>query len=430
MEKSIKRTEEGSYHVSSFSANTQAEIRRLNSQVDLFWPTESELIARYGLEEGMDYLDCGCGPGRLIELLKDRYPALNCTGLEMDTILVDAANGMLGDRGLSDCRVIQGTAEHPNLQERSFDFITMRLVLEHVPDPVEALQSLRRLLRPGGRLFIISNDFENHTRTWPPVDELGSLYEAYRASRRNDQGDPCIGRRVPRLLATAGFSIVAQEIEVAHNAITGDEAFFKAEGVGIPAQLVSSGFLDQAVFESMIRSWKEMLADPDHCITRQLCIAIGEAHSGVASIADTVPSIRPATATAAETDADETEFSPPGTELEKELAELWCEAMHLKRVSIRGNFFDLGGNSLMLQQLHVKLRKKLGYEEKITTLFQYPTIEQLAEYLESTTAQQMPVESASQGPGKRSTAAPATDIRDKARRRRAALGFRNSSESE
>ena len=38
MQDSISKTEEGSYHVSSFSANTQVEIRRLDAQVDLFWP--------------------------------------------------------------------------------------------------------------------------------------------------------------------------------------------------------------------------------------------------------------------------------------------------------------------------------------------------------------------------------------------------------
>jgi ubiquinone/menaquinone biosynthesis C-methylase UbiE/acyl carrier protein len=430
MANSTRKLEEGSYHVSSFSANTRAEIRRLDAQVDLFWATESELIDRYGLEESMDYLDCGCGPGRMIELLKDRLPALKCTGLEMDSILVEAATQKLNGRGFSDCSVVQGTAEEPNLPDESFDFITMRLVLEHVPDPVIALQSLRRLLRPGGRLFIISNDFENHTRTWPPVPELDPLYEAYRASRRKDHGDPCIGRRVPRLLAVAGFSVVAQEVEVAHNAITGDEAFFRAEGVGIPAQLVSSGFLEQSVFESMIRSWKEMLADPDHCITRQLCVAIGEARPEEVAIADTVQATMPAAVTAGESDTEETEFCPPGTKLEKDLAALWCNVMGLERVSIRSNFFDLGGNSLMLEQLHVKLQQELGYDEPITTLFQYPTIEMLAEYLATISSRPTQTEDIAPGAGKKTGPGPAVNIREKARRRRAALGLGNSSESE
>ena len=88
MQESTNTAEAGSYHVSSFAASTQAEIRRLDAQVDLFWASESDLIERYGLNENMDFLDCGCGPGRLIERLKDQYPGLKCTGLEMDPILV------------------------------------------------------------------------------------------------------------------------------------------------------------------------------------------------------------------------------------------------------------------------------------------------------------------------------------------------------
>jgi acyl carrier protein len=338
---------------------------------------------------------------------------------------VEAATLKLRDRGFSDCRVVEGTAERPNLPEASFDFITMRLVLEHVPDPVVALQSLRRLLRPGGRLFVISNDFENHTRTWPPVPELDPLYEAYCASRRKDHGDPCIGRRVPRLLGAAGFSVVAQEIEVAHNAIIGDEPFLKAEGVGIPAQLVSSGFLEQAVFEKLIRSWKAMLAHPDHCITRQLCIAVGEAQSKTAALTPAAPAPT-AHAGSGTPESKETDFFPPGTELEKKLAALWCNAMHLERVSVRSNFFDLGGDSLMLEQLHVQLREQLGFDEQITTLFQYPTIAMLAEHLSKKSAAQPRAEDASVELERRSAAAPALDIQEQARRRREALARRKS----
>ena len=426
MDNTMNRSEEGSYHVASFSANTQAEIRRLDAQVDLFWPTESDLIFRYGLKDGMDYLDCGTGPGRLLERLKDHFPSLKCTGLEMDPILVEAANLKVKNRGFADCRVIQGTAEETGLPDNSFDFITMRLVLEHVPDPVLALDSLRKLLRPGGRILIISNDFENHTRTWPPVHELSDLYEAYRANRQQDQGDPCIGRRVPKLLASAGYAVIAQEIEVAHNAITGDEAFFKAEGVGIPAQLVKDGFLEQDVFESMIQSWKEMLAHPDHCITRQLCVAIGEAQTAEAIA--TAKAKQQAAPKATTASIDESEFVAPGSELEKQIGALWCETMSLERVSIRSNFFDLGGNSLMLEQLHTRLQGELGYQEPITTLFQYPTIELLAEYLAGSTPQTGSSAPKSSGPGERKKSGPVVDIRAQAQRRRGAFGMKNKSD--
>jgi ubiquinone/menaquinone biosynthesis C-methylase UbiE/aryl carrier-like protein len=266
----------GSYDVASFSTSMKAEIQRLNAQVDLFWDVEYAMLKRYGLRNGIDMLDCGCGPGRLIELLKGEMPGLKITGLEMDHQLVDAARSMIAARGLSGCSILEGTAEQPGLADASFDFIVMRLVLEHVPDPLLALRSLGRLLRTGGRLVVISNDFEFHLRTWPPVPQLEILYEAYRASRRKDGGDPCIGRRVPRLLEQAGFKLTGNEIELAHNALSGDKPFLKAEGAGIPAQLVSTGFLDKGALEAMTRSWRAMLTEPGHIIMRLLFVAAGE----------------------------------------------------------------------------------------------------------------------------------------------------------
>ena len=72
---------DGSYHVSSFAASAQAEIKRLDAQVDLFWHQESQLLKRHGLRDGMDHLDCGCGPGQLISRLKAEMPGLRSTGL-------------------------------------------------------------------------------------------------------------------------------------------------------------------------------------------------------------------------------------------------------------------------------------------------------------------------------------------------------------
>ena len=269
-------TQSGSYNVASFSTNTEAEIRRLNAQVDLFWATESLLLQKYGLRDNMEVLDCGCGPGRLIELLKERMPGLRCTGLEMDPKLVEVAASLMKKRGFNDCHILQGTAEHPGLEESFFDFIILRLVLEHVTDPVAALKSLGRLLRKGGRIIVIDNDFEYHLRTWPAVPELDRLYEAYCASRSHDGGDPCIGRRLPQHLMQAELNVAGFEIEIAHSSALGDNHFLKAEGGGIPAQLVQSGFLDEKTLEDMTRSWRAMLKEPGHTIMRPLFVAVGE----------------------------------------------------------------------------------------------------------------------------------------------------------
>jgi len=82
----------------------------------------------------------------------------------------------------------------------------------------------------------------------------------------------------------------------------------------------------------------------------------------------------------------------------------------------------------MLEQLHTRLRGELGYEEPITTLFQYPTIEMLAEYLSSSTSQAGSAAPTSGGPGERKKSGPVVDIRAQAKRRRGAFGMKNKSD--
>ncbi len=45
------------------------------------------------------------------------------------------------------------------------------------------------------------------------------------------------------------------------------------------------------------------------------------------------------------------------------------------------NFFDLGGDSLLLTALHRRLQAELGRDFSITDLFQYPTIRAFAVHL-------------------------------------------------
>ncbi|MHC5720227.1 MAG: AMP-binding enzyme, partial [Nostoc sp.] len=45
----------------------------------------------------------------------------------------------------------------------------------------------------------------------------------------------------------------------------------------------------------------------------------------------------------------------PETELEQTIAIIWQEVLHVEKVGIHHNFFDLGGHSLLMVQVHSKL---------------------------------------------------------------------------
>lgn len=76
------------------------------------------------------------------------------------------------------------------------------------------------------------------------------------------------------------------------------------------------------------------------------------------------------------------EYTAPRSLKEKELVELWQEVMSLERISINDNFFELGGHSLLAVRLFALIEKRFGKRLPLATLFQAPTIAQLAASLE------------------------------------------------
>jgi amino acid adenylation domain-containing protein len=71
----------------------------------------------------------------------------------------------------------------------------------------------------------------------------------------------------------------------------------------------------------------------------------------------------------------------PSLEIEREIAAIWQEALHLEKVGIDDNFFDLGGHSLLLLEVNQKLRKSLQRDLSVVEMFQYPTIASLVRYI-------------------------------------------------
>ncbi|MEG4005588.1 amino acid adenylation domain-containing protein [Microcoleus sp. Pol11C1] len=77
----------------------------------------------------------------------------------------------------------------------------------------------------------------------------------------------------------------------------------------------------------------------------------------------------------------EAAYQAPRTEIEQTIGAIWQEYLHLEEVGIHDNFFDLGGDSLLLVRVHSQMQKIFQREFSLVGMFQYPTIGYLAEYL-------------------------------------------------
>ena len=75
------------------------------------------------------------------------------------------------------------------------------------------------------------------------------------------------------------------------------------------------------------------------------------------------------------------EYRMPHNIAEKAIAGIWQEVLNLEEVGIHDNFFDLGGHSLLLVQVHAKLKEKFKSDLSLIELFNYPTVFDLARYV-------------------------------------------------
>jgi acyl-coenzyme A synthetase/AMP-(fatty) acid ligase/acyl carrier protein len=87
---------------------------------------------------------------------------------------------------------------------------------------------------------------------------------------------------------------------------------------------------------------------------------------------------------APDAERDQATFVAPRAGLEAELAAIWAEVLRLGgvgRVGTSDNFFDLGGNSLLLQIVHTRIETRLGRKVPLVELFEFSTIGALAAHL-------------------------------------------------
>ncbi|MEG4805076.1 amino acid adenylation domain-containing protein [Microcoleus sp. ARI1-B5] len=75
----------------------------------------------------------------------------------------------------------------------------------------------------------------------------------------------------------------------------------------------------------------------------------------------------------------------PRTPTESTLAQIWSEILNTEPVGIRDNFFDLGGDSLLAIRLINEINQQFERELPLSSLFLNPTIEGLADSLDSGT---------------------------------------------
>jgi len=158
------------------------------------------LYHRAGLSQARRVLEIGCGTGALLGELT-RLSAASVYGLDIELEFLRVAM-----RNAVGAQLIQGDAHSLPLPSRVFDLVLCHFLLLWLNEPLQALQEMQRVVRPGGAVLALAEpDYGGRIDYPPPLALLG---EAQRQALQRQGADPLIGRRLAQLFHQAGLSSI------------------------------------------------------------------------------------------------------------------------------------------------------------------------------------------------------------------------------
>lgn len=206
--------------------NPQAEqmgdesmARNLAHQAEAIWPQERRLFDRYDLSGPLRVLDLGCGTGEITRRLAQRYPQAELLGIDILEANLERARAS-GDAG-GRIRYAAGDAFALDSADAAFDLVVCRHMSQAVPDFPRVLAEIARVLRPGGWLHLLSEDYGMLHFPALPQDGMDPAFDPDRFWNANAiaflRGIGCdgrVGRHTPALLAKGGFGDIAMDYVV------------------------------------------------------------------------------------------------------------------------------------------------------------------------------------------------------------------------
>jgi len=210
-------------------------------------------------EAGSDVLEAGCGVGAQTVILARNSPGAKFTAIDRSEESLHAARERVSSQGFADVAFHQADILNLPYADEYFDHVFLCFVLEHLPNPVEALLCLRRVLKRGGTITVIEGD---HGSTYFHPDSPGArkAIQCLVDIQAGMGGNSLIGRQLYPLLKKAKYV----DVHVSPRMIYVDsskpelvEGFTKNTFIamveGVKDQAVRSGLMEERDWDRGVR---------------------------------------------------------------------------------------------------------------------------------------------------------------------------------
>ena len=186
----------------------------LAHQAALIWPREREVLRRRLAPAPACVLDIGCGTGEILRRFRADFAPRRIVGLDL----------FAGHLRSAPPPVVRGDGFRAPFRDATFDLVLVRHLLQALPDPPALLREARRLLRPGGRLHLLVEDYAGLLFDIEDL-EVADNFREVAPLFRPEGTDLYQGRRAPRHLREAGFAEVSVDPIVVDNQTAAREDF-------------------------------------------------------------------------------------------------------------------------------------------------------------------------------------------------------------
>jgi SAM-dependent methyltransferase len=156
---------------------------------------------------GSSVLEAGCGVGAQTVNLASNSPKAQITSIDVSGASVAEAEGVVQAAGIENVTLRQADIFNLPFPPESFDHVFLCFVLEHLPQPAEALRALKSVLKPGGTMTVIEGD-HGSAFFYPDSEYAHKAVRCQVELQASAGGNALIGRALYPLLREAGFGEV------------------------------------------------------------------------------------------------------------------------------------------------------------------------------------------------------------------------------
>jgi SAM-dependent methyltransferase len=222
---------------------------------------------------GSTVLEAACGVGAQTVILARNSPGADfvCIDISPDSLAV--AEERVRSKGINRATFRQADIYRLPFAPTLFDHVFVCFLLEHLPDPVEALKKLGDVLKPGGSITVIEGD-HGSAFFYPESPAAQAVIRCLIDLQDRMGGNALIGRQLWHLLNEAGFSGVTVSPRTVYADAAVPESgeavknIFIAMVEGIMEQAIASGMIGREPWDQGIRDlYRTTEQDGTFCYT-------------------------------------------------------------------------------------------------------------------------------------------------------------------